>query len=259
VNIPAPAPVTFLSLGILFAVIVLTVDNQPRLASRRHGAIAIVAALLLVTMTFVVTVSPSDTRVTFPVVDQGGVVLVRDRNAGTVLCLCDTNAKAAARATRAVAALGVNRLDAVVFSGEPEDLPEQLDALFAALSPLRVWIPSECMTGPISGLDDRFQATMGSLSPHQMVQLARADSTIRVGTGSGSEPVLSIAAGLLAGTAGTITSSQTRAPGFTYDIDAGIVAVATPEGVSRIQLAQTGCITVFMRGSRCWVAPDLRR
>jgi ComEC/Rec2-related protein len=259
VNVAVPASMTLLSLGILFAVIALTVDNRARLRSWHHANIPIVTALALVLVTFAVGISPSDTRVTFPVVEQGNVVLVRDRDLGTWLCLCDTDAKSAERAIRAVAVLGINTVDAVVFSGKPPDLPEQLDALFTTLSPRHVWIPSECVTGPVPGLDDRFQATIQLLAPNQMVGLSHGSSLIRVGRADTSGPVISLTAGALSGIAGSSAVNPIHVPGFAYDTSSGVVNIATPETASRITLGQAGCITVFMRGSRCWVASNLRR
>ncbi|MHB8070914.1 MAG: ComEC/Rec2 family competence protein [Candidatus Cryosericum sp.] len=258
VNIAVPAPAVFLSLGILFAVVVLVVDNRTRFKSSHRVAIPVIAALTLVVTTFIVTVSPSDTRVTFPVVEKGAVVLVRDRDAGTWLCLSDTDAKSTQRATRAVAALGVNTVDAVIFSGEPLDLPEQLDTLFACLSPRHVWIPSGCVTNPVPGLDDRFQETIQLLGPNQAVGLSRGSSIIKASIGGSSVPILSMTAGALTGTAASFVSNHISAPGFAYDVQSGTVDIATSVAPSHIALAQSGCITVFMRGSRCWVAPDLR-
>jgi ComEC/Rec2-related protein len=258
-NAAVPAPATFAVLGILFAIIILVVDNRPRLASRHYGIIPVITALVLVPITLIATASPSDTRVTFPVVERGGVVLVCDRDAGTWLCLHDTDAKAAERTVHAVAALGVNALDAVVFTGKPQDLPQQLDSLFAVLSPLRVWVPDDEVTRPIPGLDDRFQSTIQYLGPHDVVELSHADSTIRTATGATAEPILAMTAGILTGTAGASPSSDIAAPGFAYDITSGIVTVAAGCRRLRVDLDQSGCITVFMRGSHCWVAPDRRR
>jgi hypothetical protein len=258
-NAAVPAPATFAVLGILFAIIILVVDNRPRLASRRYGIIPVITALVLVPITLIATASPSDTRVTFPVVERGGVVLVCDRDAGTWLCLHDTDAKAAERTVHAVAALGVNALDAVVFTGKPQDLPQQLDSLFAALSPLRVWVPGDEVTRPIPGLDDRFQSTIQYLGPHDVVELSHADSTIRTATGATAEPILAMTAGILTGTASMSPSGDIATPGFAYDIASGIVTVAAGGRRLRVDLDQSGCITVFMRGSHCWVAPDRRR
>src|SRR5664280_3710896 len=78
-------------------------------------------------------------RVTFPVVEQGSVILVRSRDIGTWLCLFDTDGKAANRAAQALAALGVNTLDVVVVAGSPADVPDQLDTLFGLLTPSHVY------------------------------------------------------------------------------------------------------------------------
>ncbi len=259
VNVAAPTSKVLASLGVLFAIIVLTVENRVRLKSFHYVASPIIAALVLVLIVFGVTISPSDTRVTFPVVEQGNVVLVRDRDIGTWLCFCDTNAQSAQRGIRAVAALGVNTLDAVVFSGQSQDLPEQLDALFATLSPRHVWIPSDSVTNPVPGLDSQFQATIQLLTPHQMIELSHGSSIIRVSEDTASEPVISLTAGLLTGSAGSSAARPERVPGFAYDVTSRIVSVSTPETTSHILLDQTGCVTVFMRGPLCWVASDLRR
>ena len=88
---------------------------------------------------------------------------------GTWLCLFDTDGKAADRAARALAALGVNTLDVVVIAGSPVDLPDQLDSLFGLLAPSRVYLPSQYARTPIPGLDARFQSTIVSLETGEMV------------------------------------------------------------------------------------------
>ena len=118
--------------------------------------------------------TPFDTRVTFPVVEQGSVVLVRTEGIGTWLCLFDTDSKAANRAARALAALGVNTLDVVVIAGSPADLPDQLDTLFGLLAPNHVYLPSLYVRTPIPGLDARFQSTIVPLDTGEMVVVETA-------------------------------------------------------------------------------------
>ena len=124
---------------------------------------------------------PFDTRVTFPVIDQGSAVLVHSQGIGTWLCLFDTDGKAAERAFRALAALGVNNLDVVVLAGSPADVPDQLDSLFAILTPSHVYLPPEYARVPIAGLDPRFQSTIALLDTGKMVAVQTDGAAIRAG------------------------------------------------------------------------------
>ncbi len=257
-NVSAPVPVTLASLGVFFVVIILVADNGVRFKAWRHAPVLLATALVLIA--FVAGIVPADTRVTFPVVEQGNAMLVRDREIGTWFCLFNTDADAARRAIRTVGALGVNTIDSVIISGDPQDLPEQLDALFASVSPCHVWIPSNCVTGAVSGLESQFQQTIQTLSPDQTVQFSRGRSWIAVsGSNTSRHPAMLLSAGVLTGAAGTPATAVTGTSRFIYDLTSRVVTVTTPAGVSRFPLDQTGCITVFMRSSRCWVAPDPRR
>jgi len=258
-NVPAPSPFLLLSLGILFGVVILSADNRPRLSQRHHAGAPMAAAAILVLLVWVFGAVPFDTRVTFPVVDKGSVVLVRNRDIGTWLCLFDTDAKAANRAAHALAALGVNTLDVVVVAGSPADLPDQLDALFGLLTPSHVYLPSQCAHVPIPGLDTRFQSTIASLDTDEMVSIATGGTTIQSGNTIQSGPSLALATAALAGTVSPTLSLPPDSPGFAYDTSTGTVQVLTTDSASNLSLNQTGCISIFTRGSRCWVAPDPRR
>jgi hypothetical protein len=258
-NVPAPSPFLLLSLGILFGVIILSVDNRPRLGQRRHVGVPVAAAVILVSLVWAFGAVPFDTRVTFPVVDQGSVVLVRSRGIGTWLCLFDTDGKAADRAAHALAALGVNMLDVVVVAGSPTDLPDQLDALFGLLAPSHVYLPSQYARTPISGLDTRFQSTIASLDTREMVSVKTSSATIQAGNVSQSGPSLALVTAALVGTVSPTTSLPASSPGFAYDTSTGTLQILTTDSAWNLSLKQTGCISVFTRGSRCWVAPDPRR
>jgi len=258
-NVSAPSPFLLLSLGILFGVVILSVDNQPRLSQRRHTGVPVAAAAILVLLVWAFGAVPFDTRVTFPVVDQGSVILVRSQGIGTWLCLFDTDAKAANRAAHALAALGVNTLDVVVVAGSPADLPDQLDALFGLLTPSHVYLPSQYARTPIPGLDTRFQSTIASLDTGEMVSVETIGATIQAGNASQSGPSLTLVTAALVGTASPTTPLPANSPGFAYDTSTGTVQVLTTGSAWNLALKQTGCISVFSRGSRCWVAPDPRR
>lgn len=258
-NAPAPSPFLLLSLGILFGVVILSVDNRPRLRQRRHAGVPVVAAAVLVSLIWAFGVVPFDTCVTFPVVDQGSVVLVRSRGIGTWLYLFDTDGKAADRAAHALAALGVNTLDVVVVAGSPTDLPDQLDALFGLLAPSHVYLPPQYTGTPISGLDARFQSTIESLDPGKMVTVKTSSATIQSGNASQSGPSLALVTAALVGTVSPAASLSADSPGFAYDTSTGTVQVSTGDLAANLSLKQTGCISVFTRGSRCWVAPDPKR
>jgi ComEC/Rec2-related protein len=258
-NVPAPSPFLLLSLGILFGVVILSVDNRPRLNRRRHAGAPVAAAAILVSLVWVFGTVPFDTRVTFPVVDQGSVVLVRSQGIGTWLCLFDTDPKAASRAARTLAALGVNTLDVVVVAGSPVDLPDQLDTLFELLTPTHVYLPSEFAGVPIPGLDPRFQSKIASVDTGKIVSVATSSATIQSGSLGQSGPSLALVTVALVGTAGPTTSLPAQSPGFAYDTSTGTVQVVTTDSALNLSLKQTGCISVFTRGSRCWVAPDPRR
>jgi ComEC/Rec2-related protein len=258
-NVPAPSPFLLLSLGILFGVIILSVDNRPRLSQRRHIGVPVAAAVILVSLVWAFGDVPFDTRVTFPVVDQGSVILVRSRSIGTWLCLFDTDGKATDRAAHALAALGVNTLDVVVIAGSPADLPDQLDTLFGLLAPSHVYLPSQYARTPIPGLDTRFQSTIASLDTGQMVAVATISATIQAGNAIQSGPSLALITATLVGTVSPTMSLPPNSPGFAYDTSTGTVQVLTTDSASNLSLNQTGCISIFTRGSRCWVAPDPRR
>ena len=258
-NVPAPSPFLLLSLGILFGVIILTVDNRPRLSQSHHTGIPLAVAGMLVLLVWAFGAVPFDTRVTFPVVDQGSVILVRSRGIGTWLCLFDTDAKAAGRAARTLAALGVNTLDVVVVAGSPADLPDQLDTLFGLLTPSHVYLPSQYARIPIPGLDTRFQSTIASLDTGEMVSVDASSATIQAGNASQSGPSLALVTAALVGTVSPTLSLPPKFPGFAYDTSTGMVQVLTTDSAWNLSLKQTGCISVFTRGSRCWVAPDPRR
>jgi hypothetical protein len=214
---------------------------------------------MLVLLVWAFGAVPFDTRVTFPVVDQGSVILVHSRGIGTWLCLFDTDAKAANRAAHALAALGVNTLDVVVVAGSPADLPDQLDTLFGLLTPSHVYLPSQYARTPIPGLDTRFQSTIASLDTGEMVSVEASGATIQAGNASQSGPSLALVTAALVGTASPTTPLPPNSPGFAYDTSTGTVQVLTTDSAWNLSLKQTGCISVFTRGSRCWVAPDPRR
>ena len=258
-NVPAPSPFLLLSLGILFGVVILSADNRPRLSHRRHAGAPVAAAAILVLVVWAFGTVPFDTRVTFPVVDQGSVILVRSRGIGTWLCLFDTDAKAAGRAARTLAALGVNTLDVVVVAGSPADLPDQLDTLFGLLTPSHVYLPSQYARIPIPGLDTRFQSTIASLDTGEMVSVDASSATIQAGNASQSGPSLALVTAALVGTVSPTLSLPPKFPGFAYDTSTGMVQVLTTDSAWNLSLKQTGCISVFTRTSRCWVAPDPRR
>jgi ComEC/Rec2-related protein len=258
-NVPAPSPSLLLSLGILFGVVILSEDNRPRLSRRHHAGTPVAAAAIVVSLIWAFGAVPFDTRVTFPVVDQGSVILVRSQGIGTWLCLFDTDAKAADRAAHALAALGVNKLDVVVLAGSPADVPDQLDTLFGLLTPSHVYLPSQYTRAPIPGLDTRFQSTIASLDTGQMVCTTTGSATIKSGNASQSGPSMALVTVALVGTASPTAPPAPNSPGFAYDTSKGTVQVLTTDSASILTLNQTGCISMFTRGSRCWVAPDPRR
>lgn len=259
-NVSAPSPFLLSSLGILFSVIILSVTNRSRLRLQHHAGIPVTAAAILVLLAWVFGAVPFDTRVTFPVVDQGSVVFVHSQGIGTWLYLFDTDRDAADRAAGALAALGVNTLDIVVIAGSPADLPDQLDALFGQLTPNHVYIPSQYAATPIPGLDAHFQSAIVPLDPGKAVSLDTSSGTIHAGTTGQSGSSLILVTAVLAGTVDSTTSLPVDdSPGFTYDTSTGIVRVLTTDSVSTFSLRETGCISVFTRNSRCWVAPDPRR
>jgi ComEC/Rec2-related protein len=258
-NVPAPSPFLLLSLGILFGVVILTVDNRPRLSQPHHTGVPLAVAGMLVLLVWAFGAVPFDTRVTFPVVDQGSVILVHSRDIGTWLCLFDTDAKAAGRAARALAALGVNTLDVVVVAGSPVDLPDQLDILFGLLTPRHVYLPSQYARTPIPGLDTRFQQTIASLDTGKMVSVEVGGATIQAGNASQSGPSMALVTAALVGAASPTMLLPPNSPGFAYDTSTGTVQVLTTDSASNLSLNQTGCISIFTRASRCWVAPDPRR
>ncbi|MCX6085835.1 MAG: ComEC/Rec2 family competence protein [Caldiserica bacterium] len=258
-NVPAPSSLLLLSLGILFSVIILSVDNRPRLRKRRHAELPIVVTAILVALAWAFDTVPFDTRVTFPVVDQGSVVLVRSKNIGTWLYMFDTDGKAAERAAHALAALGVNALDVVVITGSPVDIPDQLDTVFALLAPNHVYLPSWFTRIPIPGLDSSFQSTIASLEAGNMVAVETTTGTIRAGSTNRDLSSLILLTPALRGTASPGVLLTGDFPGFAYDTSTGTVQVLTTGSVRTLDLAQTGCISVFTRGSHSWVAPDPRR
>jgi ComEC/Rec2-related protein len=258
-NVPAPSPFLLLSLGILFGVVILSVDNRPRLGQRHHAGVPAVAAAILVSLVWAFGATPFDTRVTFPVVDQGSVILVRTEGIGTWLYLFDTDGKAANRAARTLAALGVNTLDVVVVAGSPADLPDQLDTLFGLLAPNHVYLPSQYVRTPIPGLDARFQSTIVPLDTGAMVTVDVDGATVQAGTADQSGATLVLVTATLVGTASPTTSLPAGRPGFAYNTSTGTVQVVTTDSRLSLSLRQTGCISVFTRGSRCWVALDPRR
>ena len=258
-NVPAPSPFLLLSLGMLFGVVILSVDNRPRLSQRRHAGVPVAVAAILVSLVWAFGAVPFDTRVTFPVVDQGSVVLVRSQGIGTWLCLFDTDGKAADRAAHALAALGVNTLDVVVIAGSPTDIPDQLDALFGLLAPSHMYLPSQFARTPIPGLDTRFQSTITSLDTGKMVAVETSSATIQSGNASQAGPSLALVTAALVGMVSPTASLPPNSPGFAYDTSTGTVQIITTDSSWNLSLKQTGCISVFTRGSRCWVAPDPRR
>lgn len=258
-NVPAPSPFLLLSLGILFGVVILSVDNRSRLDQRHHAGVPVAAAAILVSLVVAFGATPFDTRVTFPVVEQGSVILVRTEGIGTWLCLFDTDGKAANRAARALAALGVNTLDVVVIAGSPADLPDQLDTLFGLLAPNHVYLPSQYARTPIPGLDARFQSTIAPLDTGAMVIVEADGATIQAGTAGQSGPTLALVTACLVGQAGPAASLPANSPGFAYNTSTGTIRVLATDAASTLSLTETGCISVFTRGSRCWVASDPRR
>ncbi|MGB9666082.1 MAG: ComEC/Rec2 family competence protein [Candidatus Cryosericum sp.] len=260
-NVSAPQPFLLASLGLLLGILIITVDNWPRLRTARRSTVPLGAAAVLVCVAFLLSLKPFDTRITFPVVDKGSVVLIQSATLGTWLCLFDTDAKACSRSVRAVAALGVNAVDVVAFTGPLTDLPEQLDSVFELLSPRHVYVPAMYAHTPIAGLAPQFQSTIMALPPGTMVSAAAGASTIRVGSTSDASPSLSVITAALAGLAGHEAPCPvpTAIPAFAYDTSAGTVRVVTTSSNAMFSLTQTGCISVFTRGSRCWVASDPRR
>ena len=257
-NVSAPSSLLLLSLGILFAVVILSEDNRSRLSKRHFAGVPAAVAAFLVLLAGALGAASFDTRVTFPVVDQGSVVLVRSQGIGTWLCLFDTDGKAAERAFRALAALGVNNLDVVVLAGSPADVPDQLDSLFAILTPSHVYLPPEYARVPIAGLDPRLQSTIASLDTGKMVAVQTDGVAIRAGYAGDSKPSLALVTAAVVGTAGPAALAA-DSPGFAYDTSSGVVQILTADSAERLSLTQTGCISLFTRGSRCWVAPDPRR
>jgi hypothetical protein len=202
-----------------------------------------------------------DMRVTFPFVEQGNVVLIQSKNMGTWLCLFDTDAKAANRAVHAVASLGVNTPDVVVMAGSPTDLPDQLDSLFGLLSPGRVYIPATAAQAPIAGLPQRFQSIVVAVRSNEAVSVSTQAGSMQATDAAASGPSFLIATSALAGKAapGATLLTPSVIPNFAYDTSTDLVTIRANSLVSRFSLQQTGCISVFTRGSRCWVASDPRR
>lgn len=259
-NVSAPRPLLLASLALFFGVLILTMDNWTRLRRLRYSTIPVAVAAILVLLAWSFGTAPFDTRITFPVVDQGNIVLVQSRTMGTWLCLFDTNAKAGDRAVHAVAALGINTPDVVVVAGSPTDLPDQLDSLFGLLSPRHVYVPAIYASIPIAGLPPRFESIVSPLGTGKMVSIVLRDGSIRAGNTNGSGPSLLVVTAALVGEANAAASPLSAdVPNFAYDTSAGIVRVLTAASTSTFSLKETGCVSIFTRGSRCWVASDQRR
>jgi competence protein ComEC len=255
-NVAAPPSFVLWSTGALFAMVILIVDNRPRLGPKARGASIAAACAGLMLCTWPLWTPATETCVTFPVVDQGGAVLVRDRNIGTWLCLIDSTASSMNRAARAVAALGVTRPDAVVLSGCPTDMPTQLDILFEVLAPTRVYVPSDSMVASLPGLDANAGATVRHVKRAQSIVATRGATTIHI---NGSDGTMSLETSRVAGTVGPGTPAPARAPGFSYDTVDRTLLVRTADTMQSFQSDQAGCVTLRLTRSACQVAPDSRR
>lgn len=260
-NVSAPGPVLLGSLALFFGVLVLSADNWTRMRRLHHPSAPVAVAAALVVLAWSLGTVSFDTRVTFPVVEQGSVILVQSRNMGTWLCLFDTDAKAANRAIHAVAALGVNTPDVVVIGGSPSDLPDQLDSLFGLVSPGNVYVPASAAAGPIAGLPQRFQPIVSAVASNGAISVSTHDGSMRTTHVNASDPSFFIATAVLGGKAGPAATPLTSSdiPNFAYDTSMGVVRILANSSVSVFPLKQTGCISVFTRGSRVWVASDPRR
>ena len=255
-NVAAPPSFVLWSAGALFAMVILIVDNRPRLG-RKAGAASIAAACAgLMLCTWPLWTPPTETCATFPVVDQGGAVLVRDRNIGTWLCLIDSTASSMNRAARAVAALGVTRPDAVVLSGCPTDMPTQLDILFEVLAPMRVYVPSDSMVASLPGLDASAGTAIRQFKKAQSIVATRSATTIHI---NGSDGTMSLDTPRVAGTVGPGTPAPARTPGFSYNTMDRTLLVRSAETLQSFKSDQAGCLTLRLTRSACQVAPDSRR
>lgn len=260
-NVSAPRPLLLATLALFFGVLILSADNWTRMRRLRHPSAPLAVAAMLVVLAWSLGTVSYDMRVTFPFVEQGNVILIQSKNMGTWLCLFDTDAKAANRAVHAVASLGVNTPDVVVIAGSPTDLPDQLDSLFGLLSPGRVYIPATAAQAPIAGLPQRFQSIVVAVRSNEAVSVSTQAGSMQAKDAAASGPSFLIATSALAGKAARDATLLTPSaiPNFAYDTSTNLVTIRTNSSASRFSLQQTGCISVFTRGSRCWVALDPRR
>lgn len=260
VNVATSPPWFPASIVVCLGVAALLAENRHRFKLRNIPPIPLLTMAVILMVALFAAGNHADTSVTFPVAEQGNAVLVRDRQIGIWLCLWNTDARSGRRITHAVAALGVNRIDNVVFLGKPENLPEQLDELFATISPARIWIPSNAAEDKIAGLAPQFQDLIRPLRPGEAVGVDCGSSVLLTSSGQESlKSVFVLATDTLDGSAAFAHRQPVGAPAFTYDLQAGIVTVTTREQTREYVLSETGCITVSMRKTHCRVAPDARR
>lgn len=259
-NAATPSPWFSASIMVCLGVTALLTENQYRLEVRHMPAMPLVTMSVILTFALFAAGNYTGTSVTFPVVEQGNAMLVRDRQIGIWLCLWNTDARSGRRITHAVAALGVNRIDNVVFSGRLENLPEQLDELFATVSPAQIWIPSDVAEDKIAGLEPQFQGLIQPLRAGEEVSLNCGSSAIMTSSGQeSSKSVFVLATNNLHGSAAFARQQPVGASAFTYDLRTGIVTVTTGGQTREYILSETGCLTVSTHEMRCRVAPDARR
>ena len=255
-NVAAPPSFVLWSAGMLLAMVILIVDNQPRFGHKGRAAGVAAACVGLALCTWPLWAHPAETCATFPVVDQGSAVLIRDRNIGTWFCLEDSTATSMNRAARAVAALGVTRPDTVVLSGCPSDIPTQLDILFEILAPTRVYVPSDSIVTSLPGLEGDDGITIRQFKQTQSIVTTGGATTIRI---EGSDGSMTLGTRDAAGVVGRSAALPALAPSFSYDTLSRTLLVRSVTTLQSFQSDQVGCVTLRLTGSACQVAPDSRR
>ncbi len=253
-NVAVPSAATFVAFGILFASLVLFVDNSSRIRNNPRVIIVLGSLALLTAVLWFCSPVRADIRVTFPATDQGSAVLIQGRNTGTWLYLCDTDRQATDRTMRTAAAMGITTPDVIAITGSPAELPDQLDAIFAVLAPRHVYLTDTLVRFPIPGLEDRYQKILQKLNNHESLRFEHAGTSITL-SGTRGQQLSIVTPGMSCLVASDVRSSVS----FSYDTTTHNLSIPGPGHASLLSPATVGCISLFARGSRCWVALDSRR
>ncbi len=246
-NVATPSAATFMVSSLLFAAVVVRTDNALRMRKHRLASGLLIGALgMLTVLLWFCSPVRCDLRITFPVLEQGSAVIVRQTGGSTWIYLHDTDVTAAERTVRVAAAMGITSPEVVALTGDAADIPDQLDAIFASLSPRQVYLPGIDARAPIAGLEAQFQRTLRDLDGTASLHLERAGVTIDL-----DQQRLRVMTSTLCCIAAAPASSPPSS--FAYDMQTH--CLSTPAG-SVLSVPAVGCISLFARGSRCWVAHD---